>query len=307
MKNDILDKKLVINEEKCIHCGLCEKTCWNGALKLTGENRTPTMVITEITDEWHLCWECQRCLAVCPTGALSICGKDPADSLPREMIPSPESVEALIANRRSCRSFQQKNVDKDLIYDILFTCGNSPTGSCNQIMEFTVIDDIDVMKEFTSLLQKEMFEKLEEGIHPPRFDFDDMAMIKSRYDAGEEFCFRGAPHLLVAHAPIGKGEWVFDTGIALGYAELLMETNGLGFIYVSTPWAALQICPKTRAFLQIPDNHYISCPVGFGWPAYHFKRGVQRQDVFKINRLTSAEGKEVLYKPMREAKVSRQK
>lgn len=164
-------------------------------------------------------------------------------------------MKALIANRRSCRSFKQENVDKELIYDILFSCGNSPTGSCNQIMEFTVIDDIDVMKEFTTLLRDEMFEKLADGINPPRFDNDDMAMIRSRYDAGEEFCFRGAPHLLIAHAPIGKGEWVFDTGIALGYAELLMETSGLGFIYVSTPWAALQVCPRSRAFLQIPENH----------------------------------------------------
>lgn len=29
MKNNILDKHLVIDKEKCIHCGLCEKTCWN--------------------------------------------------------------------------------------------------------------------------------------------------------------------------------------------------------------------------------------------------------------------------------------
>ena len=34
MKNHNLDKKLVIDREKCIRCGLCERTCWNGALKI---------------------------------------------------------------------------------------------------------------------------------------------------------------------------------------------------------------------------------------------------------------------------------
>ena len=75
MKNDILDKRLVIDKTKCIKCGTCEKICWNGALKLSSEDGYPKQTITEIIDEWHLCWECQRCMAVCPTGALGIVDK----------------------------------------------------------------------------------------------------------------------------------------------------------------------------------------------------------------------------------------
>lgn len=293
MKNTNLDKKVVVNREKCIHCGRCADICWNGAMQM-GPDGYPYMSITELTDEWKMCWECQRCMAGCPTGALSVLGKDPADMLPRELIPSPRQMDALITNRRSCRKFKQENVDRDLIRHILHICGNSPTGSCNQIYEFTVIDDIRVMKEFTDILRDEMLAETAKGNNPPRFDDGDMAMIKSRYDAGEEFCFRGAPHLLAAHAPIGKGEWVFDTAIALAYAELAMTCNDLGFIYVSTFWAALQTCPRTRAFLQIPENHYISCLVGFGKPEHQFVRGVQRSDALKINRITSETTKEQL-------------
>lgn len=286
MKNKILDKKLVVDKEKCIHCRRCEQICWNGALKM-GADGMPHMTITRITDEWHMCWECQRCLAGCPTGALSICGKSPADSLSREQIPSPPQMDALITNRRSCRSFKQENVDKDLIRHILQVCGNSPTGSCNQVYEFTVIDDMQVMKEFTDILRDEMLAQAAQGNPPPRFTVEDMEMMRQCYDAGEEFCFRGAPHLLAAHAPTTRGEWVFDTAIALAYAELAMTCNDLGFIYVSTPWAALQTCPRARAFLQIPDNHYISCLAGFGKPEFQFARGVQRSDHLQINRITS--------------------
>lgn len=293
MKNTNLDKKVVVDREKCIRCGRCADICWNGAMEM-GPDGWPRMAITRLTDEWKMCWECQRCMAGCPTGALSILGKDPADMLPRELIPSPLQMDALITNRRSCRKFRRENVDRDLIRRILKICGNSPTGSCNQIYEFTVIDDIRVMKEFTDILRDEMLAEAARGNNPPRFDDGDMAMIKSRYDAGEEFCFRGAPHLLAAHAPVGRGEWVFDTAIALAYAELAMTCSGLGFIYVSTPWAALQTCPRARAFLQIPENHYISCLAGFGWPEYQFVRGVQRSGALKINRITGETTREQL-------------
>lgn len=293
MKNSNLDKHLKVREDKCIHCGRCVEICWNGVLKLN-ERKVPEMCIDRLTDEWHMCWECQRCMAGCPTGALSILDKNPDDLPARTTIPSPGQMDALIQNRRSCRKFKQQNVDKDLIRHILYTVGNSPTGSCNQIYEFTVIDDINVMREFTTILRDEMLAETARGNNPPRFDDGDMAMIRSCYEKGEEFCFRGAPHLLAVHAPIGKGEWVFDTAIALAYTELEMTCNDLGFIYVSTPWAALQICPRSRAFLQIPENHYISCLVGFGYPAYQFPRGVDRSGVLKINRITGEKTKELI-------------
>lgn len=66
-----------------------------------------------------------------------------------------------------------------------------------------------------------------------------------------------------------------------------MTCNNLGFIYVTTPWAALQVCPKSRAFLQIPEDHYISCLAGFGKPAFQFPRGIQRSDAVKIHSVPS--------------------
>lgn len=293
MKNKILDKHLLVDPAKCIHCGRCQQICWNGILKL-GQDGIPHMEATDLTNEWHMCWECQRCMAGCPTGALSICGKKPEDSLSRDLIPTPRQIDALLTNRRSCRSFKQENVDPELIRHILHMCGNSPTGSCNQVYEFTVIDDIQVMREFTSILRDEMYAQAEKGIYPPRFTKEDLEVFRTYYDQGEEFCFRGAPHLLAVHAPTNRGEWVFDTAISLAYAELAMTCNHMGFIYVSTPWAAIQVCPRSRAFLQIPEDHYITCLAGFGKPEFQFPRGVQRSDALKINRITGEASKELM-------------
>lgn len=81
MKNTNLGKKVVVDREKCVCCGRCADICWNGAMQM-GPDGYPRMGITELTDEWKMCWECQRCMAGC-TGALSILGKDPKDMLPR--------------------------------------------------------------------------------------------------------------------------------------------------------------------------------------------------------------------------------
>lgn len=295
MKNQILDKQLSVDVNRCLHCGRCEEVCWNGVLTI-GKDGLPQLAQTVPHDEWHMCWECQRCLAVCPVGALSICGKQPSDSLGAEWLPTPKQIDALLTNRRSCRRFRPENVEQDTISHILHVCGNSPTGSCNQLYEYTVIDDRAVMQKFTRILHDEMYEQAAKGIYPPRFTKEDLEVFREYYEQGEEFCFRGAPHLLAVHAPVGKGEWVFDTAIALTYVELAMTCYGLGFVYVSTPWAALQVCPRSRAFLQIPENHYITCLAGFGKPETPFVRGVQRSDAVKINRITGEKTKELYEK-----------
>jgi ferredoxin len=82
MKND-RPKNFRIDKEKCTKCGICYDICWNGCI-LKGESGYPQMPEREIKDEWFMCWECHRCLAYCPTGAISICGKDPANSYPIE-------------------------------------------------------------------------------------------------------------------------------------------------------------------------------------------------------------------------------
>ena len=54
----------VINQEKCIGCGLCVSVCTCGALVLV--NNVVTIIETEVGCDW-----CTVCEAVCPTGAIA--------------------------------------------------------------------------------------------------------------------------------------------------------------------------------------------------------------------------------------------
>ena len=84
----------VINTALCIQCKLCAKDC---PMRVIEIKETPVL-------EKEGCFECGHCLAVCPTGALSILGFSPADSTPlKGNLPDAKQMEPLINGRRSVR------------------------------------------------------------------------------------------------------------------------------------------------------------------------------------------------------------
>lgn len=277
-------KNFIVDSEACTNCGSCVKVCPTRVLKLDG-NKIPNMIDQTGHDYWSTCWECHRCLAVCPEAAISVCGKKPENSLAKKDMANKVQMQALIANRRSTRNFKKKQVDQVLIDELLRSVGNLPTGGNEQLVMFSVLDEKEQTSRFIELLYNEFSAKLDEGTLPDRFDAKRMKEIIAMYQNGEDPIFRETPHLAIPHAKIGKGEWVFDTAIALTYLELLMNSAGLGTIIQSFPRSLLEICPNSRKALGIPDNHYYSCFLAFGYQSIKFRRGVQRQDVMNIIRV----------------------
>ena len=129
----------IVDKSKCVHCGNCINVCSGMVLK-QGRDGCPEMKAFERYG-WRGCWRCQHCLAVCPSGAISIFHKDPADSLPPPPQEMGDYMERLVSYRRSCRRFLDKNVDPEIITKILTAMVAVPTGGNSQGVEYTVIDD----------------------------------------------------------------------------------------------------------------------------------------------------------------------
>ena len=264
------------NREKCVGCGICVKACPGGVLYLNEENKA------EIRDfdafGWDGCWRCEHCLAVCPKGAISIFGKAPeAGHEPVRPEAAAPVLDALIANRRSCRRFLDRNVEPEIVRGMLELLANAPNGGNKQLVEYTLIDDRERMDRFRALAYRRMDELAEQGIFAAGFDRPSYEQLKGREaTVRPDMLFCGAPHILIPHAPLGVGEPLQDVIVAGAYFELLCASRGLGCVMMTYPKGVLELMPEIMALLEIPEDHFVGMILGFGYPELRYARGTQR-------------------------------
>ncbi|HEX2949078.1 MAG TPA: 4Fe-4S dicluster domain-containing protein [Armatimonadota bacterium] len=134
-----------VDESRCTRCGLCARDCVSKIIQQTADT-LPSIAI----EREEQCLKCQHCLAVCPSGAISILGKSPQDSQPinRDFLPSFDQMAHLVRSRRSIRHYKQENVDQELLARLLKALANVQTGANACQLTFTVIDDITTMRRF---------------------------------------------------------------------------------------------------------------------------------------------------------------
>lgn len=257
-----------IDEEKCIHCGLCIKDCSANALEFN-ENKIPQI------DE-KKCFKCQHCLAICPTGALSVCGKEPQNS---ELIwqQNPDSVLNLIKSRRSFRHYKQENLDSDKIQKLKNMLKFVPTGCNNHRLHFSFIDDIEVMNEFRSYVNEKILNALTKK--PVKPLVDKFSRYLKRFLNGEDIVFRGAPHILVVSTPVDAPCYQIDPTIALSYFELYAQSMNVGTCWCGLGEYCLLIMPELSEYLNIPKGYKASYMMLFGEPDIKYSRTVQPEEV----------------------------
>lgn len=268
-QNDSLQFRVAA--DRCTGCGLCVQDCLAHVLSL--EDRRPAVV--EGREE--SCYRCQHCLSVCPTGAVSIFGLDPADSQPiLNAYPDRQSLEALILGRRSFRRYRQTNVDRALLDHLLDVAWAAPTGSNRREVAFTLIDDVTVMERFRTDLMTALVELDRAGGIPEshaRFGAMARAWDENRTDT----LFRNATHFLVATAPADVPSGLTDCVIALTTFDLLAQASGLGTVWDGLAKAVLNdLLPAFKTRLGIPEDHALGHAIAFGVPAIHYARTVQR-------------------------------
>ena len=227
---------------------------------------------------WDGCWRCEHCLAVCPRGAISIFGKTPEDSLaPVKPETAAPVMDALVTNRHSCRRFQNRNVEPELVRGMLELLANAPNGGNKQLVEFTLIDDKDRMDRFRALACEKMDALAEGGIFAAGFDRPSYEQLKGwEATVRPDMLFCGAPHLLIPHAPLGRGEPKQDVMVASAYFELICASRGLGCVMMTYAKDVLALMPEIGALLEIPEDHFIGMILGFGYPEIRYARGTQR-------------------------------
>lgn len=259
-----------VNEDLCVQCGLCAQDCFFDLIKLDG--------YPQINKE-ESCIKCQHCLAICPTGALSILGNSPEDSIKlKGNLPEPEHMETLIKGRRSVRKYKPEGLEPEEIQKLMDIAWHAPTGVNSQNVHITLMDDPEDVKAFSDYIFRRLDVAIKDGTMPetPINHYIEWAQ-QLKESSGEDILFRGAPHFMLVSAPKNTPCPTANTHIFLSYFELMAQSMNIGTLWNGFLKSIIELVfPELREKLGIPEDHEIGYAMIFGKPAVRYQRTVER-------------------------------
>jgi len=258
---------LFINPETCIHDGLCVTECPPRIIH-------PTEGACAQVDEEDIarCIHCGHCVAICPMGALALPELKPEDCEDvNEMIfPTTENLQLLLRSRRSIRSYQDKVVERKQLEKMIATTAYAPSGHNLQPVHWTVVEGKENVKLLSECVIEWMLELLERV--PEAAQGMSMDIMVRDWRRGMDRIGRGAPTLLVTHAPADALNAPTDCTIALSYFELLAFSAGLGACWAGYVHAAALLGSKMVKLLKLPEGHQVFGCMLLGYPRVKYCR-----------------------------------
>ena len=268
--------ELKIDEEKCVHCGQCEKECLACCIE-TGENGIPFMP----KDKEECCIKCQHCFAVCPTGALEIFGRNPEESQPVGNV-NPDELLGLIKSRRSVRKYKAVNLDSERMAKLKDMLKWVPTGCNFHDLHFAFVDDIEVMDDLRNKINTRLIKFL--GNKFARKALDKFAAYRDALLDGEDVIFRGAPHMVIVSTPVNAPCANVDPMIALSYFDLYAQSLGVGTLWCGFAHLCFKLFPDMCEYIEVPEGYKVSYVMLFGEPDVKYARTTQPED-FRITEV----------------------
>lgn len=256
-----------IDKEKCIHCGLCIRDCVASCLAFD-ESRVPRYICGGA----EMCIACQHCLSICPTGAFSFDGLDPADSAPVMTVDS-EALLGFMKSRRSIRQYKDADVPPEKMAKIQEMLAYPPTGVNAPSLRFTIIATRRKMDE----LREGTYACLDRLPDDSPLAFLKEMAAKGR-QAGKDIVYRGAPALVIASVDETKAVEIcrpVDPVVALSYLELYAQSLGLGTVWDGYAFAVAKQFPEVEAMFQIPEHCRLAFIMALGIPNVRYARTPQ--------------------------------
>lgn len=258
-----------IDENKCTKCGLCVKDC------IAAENG-----ILPIINNIDKCLKCGHCYAVCPAGAVSINGNNPAEE-EKILSQNPDMILNLIKSRRSIRQYKQENLDKELLNKLKNMLDWVPAGCNYHKLHFSFIDDIEVMNEFRDYTNNKIISILKNKA--VKSICDKFGAYADRFINGEDIIFRGAPHLIAVSNSVSAPCPKEDAVIALSYFELYAQSLGIGTCWCGYAQLCLKAFPELCGYLKIPDGYQAEYVMLFGPKNINYSRITRPEPVSIIS------------------------
>ncbi|MFC1858429.1 nitroreductase family protein [Thermodesulfobacteriota bacterium] len=257
-----------VDQEKCKRDGICVDECPMGIIEIKGREAFPTPV--NAADE--LCIDCGHCVAVCPHGAFSHSNMTPEQcpDVHMDLLLNAPQIEHLLRSRRSIRNYKTKTVEREVLTQLINIARYAPSGHNAQPVRWLVIYDTVELRKLAGLVIDWMRHLLEKN--DPLALALNMSRAVAAWEAGQERICRGAPHVIVTHAPKKERTAPQACTIALTYLELASPSFGLGACWAGYFNVAANFWPPMQESLGLPEGHVSFGAMMVGYPKYTYHR-----------------------------------
>ena len=288
----------LIDQERCIGCGACRSICPD---RIIGADSSDKAYI-----DAGSCLQCGHCYAVCPAEAVSVpfLGSPPSltsddngtatswvDPLPSQMLME------IMKQRRSCRLYKDKPVDRALIDDLLTAAVTAPSGTNSQGWKFLVLPNregvirlgevtADFYRRLNRKAAKPMLRKVLKALgYPALNEYYEGYYLKVQealegWDrAREDRLFHGAPAAIVVAADHASSCPAEDALLASQNILLMAEALELGTCLIGYVVEAARRDPSINRLLNLGNNYKIHSVIALGHPAVKWMRPVGRKPV----------------------------
>lgn len=283
--------QITIDHDKCNLCRLCLRVCKGMPLY---EENGKIMV-----DQSRLfgCIGCGQCEAVCPLECIFVNGRtlshDDFIELPsKEQRADLNRLYSLMLSRRSIREFKDREVEQEVIDEILKAASTSPMGIPPTDVSVLVLKGRDKVRNFafdfadTLKKMKWIFSPFMLKLWKPFMSKEEYEMMKNfivplldffpeKKEKGEDWILYNAPLAMYFYGSLYADP--VDPVIPATYAMLAAESLGLGSCMIGTIGPFIKKGAKEfKTKYGIPQKHIPGVAIIFGYPAFKYKKAIKR-------------------------------
>jgi len=279
----------VIDRELCNGCGLCVDVCPADTITLKEKKAF-------VTGDQSL--GCGHCAAACPTGAIKVEAIETSQTAfttfekKERWLPFGEfdisNLVNLMQSRRSCRNYQNRPVDRQLLEDLVRIGTTAPSGTNCQMWTFTILPTREnvvalgervggFFRKLNNLAEKKWLRLFLKKMGKPELDhyyreyYETVKLrLQQNETIGRDSLFHGAPAAIIVGSKKEASCPAEDALLATQNMLLAAHSMGLGTCLIGFAIAAMSQDKKIARFLNMPDDEKPYSVIAIGYPAEQY-------------------------------------